>query len=147
MDNYNNGPIPPYQNNNSGYPPYYTPPTRHPGSSFATASMILGIIAIISAFFGTVYPPIICGGLAVILGLLSKGNDKAMLPNANVGVLTAILGIVVNVLVVGSVIIMLFTNPSYKEDFHRQLNQYSEYFYGESFDDMWNQIEEGTNRY
>ena len=89
----------------------------------------------------------ICGGLAVILGLLSKGNDKAMLPNAKVGVLTAILGIVVNVLVVGSVIIMLFTNPSYKEDFHRQLNQYSEYFYGESFDDMWNQIEEGTNRY
>lgn len=85
MDNYNNGPIPPYQNNNSGYPPYYTPPTRHPGSSFATASMILGIIAIISAFFGTVYPPIICGGLAVILGLLSKGNDKAMLPNAKVG--------------------------------------------------------------
>ena len=107
MDNYNNGPIPPYQNNNSGYPPYYTPPTRHPGSSFATASMILGIIAIISAFFGTVYPPIICGGLAVILGLLSKGNDKAMLPNAKVGVLTAILGIVVNVLVVGSVIFML----------------------------------------
>ena len=125
MDNYNNGPIPPYQNNNSGYPPYYTPPTRHPGSSFATASMILGIIAIISAFFGTVYPPIICGGLAVILGLLSKGNDKAMLPNAKVGVLTAILGIVVNVLVVGSGIIMLVTNPSYKEDFHRQLNQYS----------------------
>ena len=37
-------------------------------------------------------------------------------PNAKVGVLTAILGIVVNVLVVGSVIIMLFTNPSYKED-------------------------------
>lgn len=109
--------------------------------------MILGIIAVISAFFGTVYPPIICGGLAVILGLLSKGNDKAMLPNAKVGVLTAILGMVINVLVVGSVIIMLFTNPSYKEDFHRQLNQYSEYFYGESFDDMWNQIEEGTNRY
>ena len=48
-----------------------------------------------------------------------------MLPNAKVGVLTAILGIVVNVLVVGSGIIMLVTNPSYKEDFHRQLNQYS----------------------
>lgn len=50
MDSYNNGPVPPYQNNGSGYPPYYTPPTRHPGSSFATASMVLGIIAVISAF-------------------------------------------------------------------------------------------------
>lgn len=37
---------------------------------------------------------------------------------------------------------MLFTNPSYKQEFHDQLNQYSEYFYGESFDDMWEQIQE-----
>ena len=116
MDSYNNGPVPPYQNNGSGYPPYYTPPTRHPGSSFATASMVLGIIAVISAFFATVYPPIICGGLSIILSLLSKGNDKAMLPNAKVGLLTGILGMVVNVVVVGSFFVMLFTNPSYKKD-------------------------------
>ena len=142
MDSYNNGPVPPYQNNGSGCPPYYTPPTRHPGSSFATASMVLGIIAVISAFFATVYPPIICGGLSIILSLLSKGNDKAMLPNAKVGLLTGILGMVVNVVVVGSFFVMLFTNPSYKQEFHDQLNQYSEYFYGESFDDMWEQIQE-----
>ena len=107
-----------------------------------TASMVLGIIAVISAFFATVYPPIICGGLSIILSLLSKGNDKAMLPNAKVGLLTGILGMVVNVVVVGSFFVMLFTNPSYKQEFHDQLNQYSEYFYGESFDDMWEQIQE-----
>ena len=49
---------------------------------------------------------------------------------------------VVNVVVVGSFFVMLFTNPSYKQEFHDQLNQYSEYFYGESFDDMWEQIQE-----
>ena len=87
------------------------------------------------------YPPIVCGGLSIILSLLSKGNDKAMLPNAKVGLLTGILGMVVNVVVVGSFFVMLYTNPSYKEAFHDQLNQYSEYFYGESFDDMWDQIE------
>ena len=76
MDNYNNGPIPPWQNGNSGVPPYYAPPTRHPGSAFATASLVLGIIAILSAFTGTVFPPLVCGGLSIILALLSKGNDR-----------------------------------------------------------------------
>ena len=112
MDNYNNGQIPPWQNNNSGIPPYYTPPTRHPGSSFATASMVLGILAILSAFTGTVFPPVIFGCLSIILALLSKGNDRAMLPNAKVGVLTGILGLIVNILIVASSFLLLFTNPN-----------------------------------
>ncbi len=141
MDNYNNGQIPPWQNNNSGIPPYYTPPTRHPGSSFATASMVLGILAILSAFTGTVFPPVIFGCLSIILALLSKGNDRAMLPNAKVGVLTAILGLIVNVLIVASSFLLLFTNPNMQEEFHDQLNQYYEYFYGESFDDAWDEIQ------
>ena len=142
MDNYNNGPIPPWQNGNSGVPPYYAPPTRHPGSAFATASLVLGIIAILSAFTGTVFPPLVCGGLSIILALLSKGNDRVMLPNAKVGVLTGILGLILNVLVVASAFLLLFTEPELKEDFHRQLNQYYEYFYGESFDDAWDEIED-----
>ena len=142
MDNYNNGPIPPWQNGNSGVPPYYAPPTRHPGSAFATASLVLGIIAILSAFTGTVFPPLVCGGLSIILALLSKGNDRVMLPNAKVGVLTGILGLILNVLVVASAFLLLFTEPELKEDFHRQLNQYYEYFYGESFDDAWEEMED-----
>ena len=142
MDNYNNGPIPPWQNGNSGVPPYYAPPTRHPGSAFATASLVLGIIAILSAFTGTVFPPLVCGGLSIILALLSKGNDRVMLPNAKVGVLTGILGLILNVLVVASAFLLLLTEPELKEDFHRQLNQYYEYFYGESFDDAWDEIED-----
>lgn len=141
MDNYNNGPIPPYQNNNTGYPPYYTPPTRHPGSGFATAALVLGLLSILTAFVGTVYPPIVFAGLAIILGLLSKGNDKVMLPNAKVGVVTAVLGLVVNVLVVASALVMIFTDPATNKRFHDQLNQYYEAFYGESFDDAWNEIQ------
>lgn len=140
MDNYNNEPVPPYPNNNSGYPPYYTRPARHPGSSFATASMVLGILAIVTAFLGTVYPPLVFGGLAVILGLLSKGNDKAMLPNARVGVLTAVLGIVINIIVVSVSFYVIFATPNGRQEFHDQLNQYSEYLYGESFDEMWDEL-------
>ena len=158
MDNYNNGQIPPWQNNNSGIPPYYTPPTRHPGSSFATASMVLGILAILSAFTGTVFPPVIFGCLSIILALLSKGNDRAMLPNAKVGVLTGILGLIVNILIVASSFLLLFTatgrvsslprtacritNPNMQKEFHDQLNQYYEYFYGESFDEAWDEIQD-----
>ena len=65
-----------------------------------------------------------------------------MLPNAKVGVLTGILGLILNVLVVAGAFLLLFTEPELKEDFHRQLNQYYEYFYGESFDDAWDEIED-----
>lgn len=140
MDNYNNGPVQPFQNNNSGYPPYYTRPTRHPGSGFATASMVLGIISIMTAFLGTVYPPLVCGGLSIILGLLSKGGDPVLLPNARVGVITAIVGLIVNVAVVAASFALVFGNPQMREEFHDQLNEYSEYLYGESFDEMWEEL-------
>lgn len=144
MDNYQfNNDVPPYPNNNSGYPPYYTPPTKHPGSGFATAAMVMGILSILTAFTGTVYPPIILGGLSIILALLSKGNDSVMLPNAKVGILTAIIGLVVNVLIVVTSFLLVFNSPTMREEFHQELNQYYEYFYGESFDDAWNSIQEG----
>lgn len=147
MDNYNSGPVPPFSNNNSGYPPYYTPPTRHPGSGFAAASLVMGILSVLTAFLGTVFPPIVTAALAVLFALLSKGNDRVLLPNAKVGIVTAIGGFVVNILVVGSVIVLLFTNPDMKESFHDQLNRTYESLYGESFDDALDQLREGTGTF
>lgn len=143
MNNYNNGPVPPFPNNQPGVPPYYIPPTRHPGSGFATASLVLGIIAILTAFVGTVYPPVICAGLSVLLALLSRGGDRVLLPNARVGVITAVLGLVVNIVVVISAFLLIFTNPEANRQFHDQLNRYYEQFYGESFDDAIEEIREG----
>lgn len=147
MDNYNNGPIPPYQNNGggSGYPPYYTPPVRHPGSGFATAALICGILAILSSFVIPVWVPAVFGGLSIILALLSKGSDKGMLPNAKVGVLTAGLGIALSILITVSSVVMIYTNPKMKEEFHNSLNQTYQYMYGESFDDALKQIEDGLS--
>lgn len=138
MDNYNNNPLPPYPN---GGP--YPLPARHPGSGFATASLVLGILSIPLAFIGTVYLPIIFSGLALLLGLLSRGGDKALLPNAKVGLFTALLGFVINILVVASTFILLFTNPAANQAFHDQMNYYYERLYGESFDDALEEIKQG----
>ena len=142
MDNYNN-PLQPYQNGNPGYPPPYPPPAKHPGSGFATAALVLGVLSIPFAFIGTVYFPIIFSGLALLLGLLSRGSDRTLLPNAKVGLLTALLGFVINILVVASTLILLFTNPEANQAFHDQMNVYYERLYGESFDDALEEIRQG----
>ena len=56
--------------------------------------------------------------------------------------LTGILGLIVNILIVASTFLLLFTNPNMQEEFHDQLNQYYEYFYGESFDEAWDEIQD-----
>lgn len=133
MENYNNP---------NGQQPYYTPPVRHPGSGFATAALILGLLSIMTAIMGTVYPPLLCGGLAIILAILSKGKDRAMLTNAKVGMTTGIVGLIVNVAVVVSTLLLFFNNPQFQEEVHTQLNQYYEALYGESFDDAWSEIQD-----
>ena len=45
---------------------------KHPGSPFAAAALILGLLSIVTAVLGTVYPPLVFGGLAIILAILSK---------------------------------------------------------------------------
>ena len=86
---------------NNNYTPYEGPnqtsqytqgPVLHsPGQSMATASMILGLVSLFTLF--TVYIPLICGSLAVILAVLSKGYGKKMPLTARVGVGTAVGGV------------------------------------------------------
>ena len=119
----------------------FTPPVRHPGSSFATAALVLGLLSIMTAVMGTVYPPLAFGCLAIILALLSKGNDRAYLSNAKIGMVSGISGLIINVIVVVSSFLMIYHNPQIQEEFHSTLNQYYEALYGESFDDAWEEIQ------
>ena len=115
---------------------------KHPGSPFAAAALILGLLSIVTAVLGTVYPPLVFGGLAIILAILSKGNDRAYLTNARIGFISGIVGLIINVIVVVSSIWLICNNPQMQEEIHSTLNQYYEALYGESFDDAWEEVQE-----
>lgn len=138
---------------NNNYNPYTQPDNgygpggqrgmiRNPGQGMATASMVLGLISIFTVF--TVYLPLICGGIALILAILSKGYGKRMLPTARIGVGTAIGGIALIVTLLGSVTAMLLSGGDnlvqlgrqMDQQFERQTGQKLENFLGESYEDI-----------
>lgn len=129
---------------NNGYPYYgrsaYQMPYSEPGSSFASASMVLGIISIITSFTFTVYPAFVLGSIAITLALLSKGRRPKLLSKAHVGVVCGIAGLVINTAIVTCSMVLLFTNPDVKAE----VNKTFEKQYGMSFDEMWEEIMENS---
>lgn len=140
--NYQNGN--PYANNNGYNPNYgryaYPVNVSEPGSKLATAAMVLGIISIISCFTFTVYPAFITGSIAVVLALLSKGRRTKFLNNARIGIICAVIGLVSNVMLITGVTVLYFTN----DDFRARVNQNYEEQYGQTIDEMLEEILEDS---
>ncbi|MDD2972674.1 MAG: hypothetical protein PHE02_11150 [Lachnospiraceae bacterium] len=114
------------------------PPVKR-ANSMAVASMSMGIISLVLAFTCTLYPTLICGGVAIIFALLSKGTDAKMHSNAKTGLITAIIGLLFDIAVIGISMMLIFSPlavPEYKNEFNRMYEQ----IYGESFDDTMKEI-------
>ncbi len=86
---------------------YYKMPPRNPGQTMAVVSMILGVVSIFTLF--TVYIPIICGSIAIVLAILSKGSFKKMLVAAKVGIGTAVGAITLLFVMIASLSAMLLS--------------------------------------
>ena len=65
--------------------------------SFATAGFVLGLIAALTPYF--VFTSLICGPLAIIFGLLSKGGEMTMDTKGKVAVILGIISLVLTVLI------------------------------------------------
>lgn len=113
-------------------------PYAEPGGSFATASMVLGIISIISSITFTVYPAFVLGSIAIVLALLSKGRRPKLPSKAQAGIICAIAGIVMNTVIVTACSVLLFTSPEVRAEVNKTFEQQ----YGMSFDEMWEEIME-----
>lgn len=128
--------------NNNGYPYYnrnsYQLPNAEPGSSFASAAMVLGIVSIVSCFTFTIYPAFVCGSIAVVLALLSKGRRPKLLSKAQTGITLAAIGLALNTVLVVASIVLLFTNPDVREEVNRTFQR----TYGQTFDEMMEEIME-----
>lgn len=136
---FNNTPqnnIPNQNGNPYGNSPYNPPVPKSPAEGMATAAMVLGIAAIVSAALMTVYFPFILGGISIILAILSKGYGEQIVAKAKVGIACAIVGIAVNLFIVIGSLYTVFSNPTI---FH-QFDTMYEQFYGEPFTDVYKEL-------
>lgn len=129
----NQNPNPYGSPNGMPYPNSYQSVQKSPADGLITATLALGIATIVSAILGTVYFPFILGGICIMLALLSKGYDEKMSSKPKIGIICSVVGLVLNILVVGTSVYKVFTD----EQTFNQFDQVYERMYGESFRDMY----------
>ncbi len=107
-----------------------------PANGLARASMVLGVIALVSFFTFTIYPPIIFGSLSIILALLSRGGSLKMHEKAKNGILTSSIAFGCDICLFALIFVFLFVTPDFFES-----------IYGMSYQEMIEGIENGTLDY
>lgn len=135
MDNQNN------QDNwryNNQYNSPYGNPSQRQQNTFITMALVFGLLAFFSSMF--VITPFIFGGLSIIFAILSKTSKQKMAASAIAGIAASIAGMACTVCMVGIVYYMLFNVPEYRELINKQYEQ----MYGQSFDEMLEDMENGT---
>jgi len=100
----------------------------------ATASLLLGLAAIFTTM--TVFLPIICGCLAILFALLSKGYGKRMITQAKVGLAFGTGSLVLTVILFFSSINLLISNPDLLIEFGKQYDATCESLYGQSAEEI-----------
>ena len=103
---------------------------------FALFAKSLGVFSIFCAVFSIFIGSFICGGLAIILAILSKGYSANMEKNAKIGLVTGTIGIVLQL----SVLTVSVYNIIHIPEFREQFNSLYEQMYGEPVDDSINEI-------
>lgn len=121
---YNNNDFQPADNqvNNNNY---------HSGSQpngMATAALVLGILSIISIC--CIYGSYIFAGIAITLGLLSRGKNK-LNTNALIGIILSIIGMVISTVVIVISTVVLLSSYDSMDDFMNDYESYYEEFYGD----------------
>ena len=105
-----------------------------PGMSMATASLLLGLAAIFTTM--TVFLPIVCGCLAILFALLSKGYGKKMITQAKVGLAFGTGSLVLTVILFFASFNLLISNPDILVEFGKQYDAACESLYGQSSEEI-----------
>lgn len=103
---------------------------------FALFAKSLGAFSIFCAVFSVFFGSFICGGLAIVLAILSKGYNTQMEKNAKIGLATGIIGVVLQIFLLGFSIYNIIHVPEFREQF----NSIYEQMYGEPMDDSINEM-------
>ena len=115
------------------YQPNYQPQVNYEdkrSSGFATASIVLGIVAIATSC--CIYSALICGALSIIFALLSKGGEMTMSSNAKIGLTLGIIGLAATIILYTVVIIVVISNSggidAFMLEYNKAMEQYMQYY-------------------
>lgn len=147
---YNN----PYNNGNPYHNPYYNNGypygnvsaralnPRKKGESLATASMVLGIISLISLLLLRLYIPFLLGGVGIILAILSKGGARKMMGKAKAGLICCISGLALDITLCVFSVYLVLALPDIMPEMVDEINQMCEEQYGMSYEEILDEIYE-----
>lgn len=126
----------PYVNNN--YPP---PRPRANGDGLAMAAMVLGVLAIITAFTFTIYPSLVFGSIGIVLALLSKGRAPKLASRAKISVICATAGILFSGALFVSTLLAVSRNPALLQE---AMDNFEEQ-YGVSYEELMQMMINGED--
>ena len=139
MENYSENNTEPTEN--SIFPEEHYENHSEPSSTpslnfFANFARSLGIFSIFCAVCTVSMGSFICGGLAIVFAIISKGYETKMEKSARVGIATGILAITLQIAVFSFNIYSFIFVPEYREQFY---SIYEE-MYGEPIDESVNEL-------
>ena len=111
-------------------------PPHPPANGFATASLVLGILALVSVFTFTVIPPFFFGSLSIIFGILSKHSSRKMSSKALTGTITSSCAFVANIAVCIVSFFVVFSNPQATQEYWNTVNEMYEQMTGMSMEEI-----------
>ncbi len=113
----------------------YRQPIHNPRSAgMETAAFVLGIISIVTCT--CIYASIVCGSLAIMFALLSKGGATSMSKRANYALVLGVIGIVVTIAVF--TIALVSTLQTYGS-FENMMRAYSDLM-GMDYEELYNSM-------
>lgn len=127
-----------------GVPAQQMPP-RSKGDRMATASLVLGIITLVSLLLFRVTIPFLLGGIGIILAILSKGSARKMIGKAKAGMICCITGLCADIVFCVFAVWLVFALPSFSPELTDELNKVCEEQYGVSYDEMMDEIRDMWN--
>lgn len=112
---------------------YYSADKENP---FASASLIMGVLAILTIVTGIL--PFFFGGLGILFATLARRRKKPLVNSAFIGLVTSVIGMFLSFAILCITIVQLpemLKDPAYRE----QLNSTYESMSGITFDEMLEQ--------
>lgn len=100
-----------------------TPIHQNRSENMALASMILGIIALLTS--ACIYLAVVCGALGIILALLSRGSEQSLSLRGKAGLILSSAGLLMTFLIYVSAILFIFLEYGGIEEF---LKEYSDLY-------------------
>lgn len=106
-------------------------------NSFSRSSKTLGLLGLFCSFFSLFWFSFIFGALAIILALLSKGDQIKFCRNARTGMIAGITALVIQCSVIAISFYSILYIPEYREQFKTTFYQMYEQMYGIPFEDSY----------